>query len=55
MRALLLIYFIATIAHATWADETNSKKSKIALFISTVVCRIVRRLLISVYKWPKEK
>ena len=32
MRALLLIYFIASIAHATWADETNSKKSKIALF-----------------------
>ena len=34
MRALLLIYFIATIAHTAWADELNPKKSKIALFIS---------------------
>jgi len=32
MRALLLIYFIATIAHATWADETNSKKKSFSLF-----------------------
>ena len=34
MRALLLIYFIATIAHTAWADELNPKKSKTALFIS---------------------
>jgi len=32
MRALLLIYFIATIAHATWADETNSRKKSFSLF-----------------------
>jgi len=32
MRALLLIYFIATIAHTAWADELNPKKKSFSLF-----------------------
>lgn len=32
MRALLLIYFIATIAHTAWADEFNPKKKSFSLF-----------------------